>query len=272
MQDILAYVRDHRDFTPTARYAAQLAGKFDAALTALYVCRSPVYVAPAYHPELIAAYQENAREVFGGAVQRRPRFVEWAARLGAERAEWLVAQGNPAAVVAQVAQRHDLVVLGRDTDDADAQRELPLIVLKAAAPCLVLPLGSYDHRRIERAAIAWNGSPEAMRAVHSALPFLHGRQVLLMEGEERGDDPDIEWNPQFDIERYLERHGAEVTRAAIAAAPDAVGAELLDEAAHFLADLLVMGAYGRSRFSEWMLGGATRDVLADARLPVLLRH
>jgi nucleotide-binding universal stress UspA family protein len=33
-----------------------------------------------------------------------------------------------------------------------------------------------------------------------------------------------------------------------------------------------MGAYGRTRFSEWVFGGATRQVVAEAELPVLLRH
>ena len=38
------------------------------------------------------------------------------------------------------------------------------------------------------------------------------------------------------------------------------------------ADLLVMGAYGHARFREFVLGGATRTVLADPALPVLLTH
>jgi nucleotide-binding universal stress UspA family protein len=45
---------------------------------------------------------------------------------------------------------------------------------------------------------------------------------------------------------------------------------LLTAAASAQADLLVMGAYGRSRLSEWAFGGATRQVLHDADLPVLL--
>jgi nucleotide-binding universal stress UspA family protein len=48
------------------------------------------------------------------------------------------------------------------------------------------------------------------------------------------------------------------------------GATLLDAAGAENADLLVMGAYGHSRLREIVLGGATRDVLRHARLPVLL--
>jgi nucleotide-binding universal stress UspA family protein len=38
------------------------------------------------------------------------------------------------------------------------------------------------------------------------------------------------------------------------------------------ADLLVMGAYGHSRFRETVLGGFTHSVLYDASLPVIMLH
>jgi nucleotide-binding universal stress UspA family protein len=47
---------------------------------------------------------------------------------------------------------------------------------------------------------------------------------------------------------------------------------LLEEAAKAEADLLVMGAYGHSRFREMVLGGVTRAILGDAAIPVLLMH
>jgi nucleotide-binding universal stress UspA family protein len=51
-----------------------------------------------------------------------------------------------------------------------------------------------------------------------------------------------------------------------------VGAAVLAAAGDVGAGLLVMGAYGHTRFREWVLGGVTRHVLAHAALPVLLRH
>ena len=38
------------------------------------------------------------------------------------------------------------------------------------------------------------------------------------------------------------------------------------------ADLMVMGAYGRSRLREVILGGATEHMLRRAQLPVLMSH
>jgi nucleotide-binding universal stress UspA family protein len=49
-----------------------------------------------------------------------------------------------------------------------------------------------------------------------------------------------------------------------------VGRLLLSRAASFGADLLVMGAYGHSRITELVFGGATRTALHEAALPVLM--
>jgi nucleotide-binding universal stress UspA family protein len=38
------------------------------------------------------------------------------------------------------------------------------------------------------------------------------------------------------------------------------------------ADMIVMGAYGHSRFREAILGGATRNMLEQSSVPVFLAH
>lgn len=50
------------------------------------------------------------------------------------------------------------------------------------------------------------------------------------------------------------------------------GPTLLEEARERAADMLVMGAYGRSRLREFILGGATHDVLEQSTTPILMRH
>ena len=71
-----------------------------------------------------------------------------------------------------------------------------------------------------------------------------------------------------DVVAGLQAHG--VTAEADSRPDDAdAGRALLRIAADRGADLLVMGAYGRARLRELILGGATRDVLREAKLPVL---
>ena len=272
MKDLLIHVRDFESRTPAAGFGIRLAAKFGSSVTAVYACPEPNYVAPAYTPELMTAIMENTRQLVKNAVQARQGFVEWAATLGVPQCEWLVAEGGPADALVQAATRHDLMVLDHGDEERGSPWDIPGLILRAGVPCIVVPHHGTHFEPFERIAIAWNGSPEAMRAVHSALPFLQGKQVLLLWGEEREKYHGVEWDPPFNINEYLHRRGVMVEQRAVSAKHDDVGGVLLDEAMRFRADLLVMGAYGRTRFSEWMLGGATRHVLAWANIPVLLRH
>jgi nucleotide-binding universal stress UspA family protein len=145
-------------------------------------------------------------------------------------------------------------------------------VLSCEIPCIVVP----PHRRqaaLEHIAVAWNGSSPAIRALHAARPLLaHAREITVLEGPPADDTVESRWSPRFDIGQYLLAHGLTAHREPIGGTSDEAGERLLAAARRCHADLLVMGAYGRSRLSEWILGGATRSVLMDASMPVLLRH
>lgn len=269
MHDILIHVRSYRNQTAATRCGARLAARLGAAVTGVYTCASPSYAAPAYHPELVAAIVESTRVALREALAAGPAFVDGVTQLGVTQCDWLVADGEEAEALAQAAMRHDLLVLDRPGGGRGTVGDLPSLIFKAGVPCLLAPRAGPDVRPIERITIGWNASPESMRAVHAALPLLAGKQVLLVRGEER-PRYGVEWTPAFDVVKYLERRGATVHTYALDVKSEAAGAALLEQARQFRSDLLVMGAYGRSRFSEWLLGGATRDVLALAELPVLL--
>lgn len=272
MKDILVYVRDFEERTPAAHFGVRLAATFGAHVTCVFTCPRPVFVAPAYEPELMTTAIEDARQYFREAVQAKQAFLGWAASHGAPQTDWLVVEGDTRDALAEAATRHDLLVLDHAEEGEGISWDIPGLVLRTDIPCIVLPHHGVHYTPFERIAIGWNGSPEAMRAVHDALPFLQGKQALLMRGEEREHFPGLEWEPRFNIVDYLQRHGVTAEQCTINAKYDEVGTALLDEAMKFGADLLVMGAYGRSRFSEWMLGGATRHVLTWADIPVLMRH
>jgi nucleotide-binding universal stress UspA family protein len=71
---------------------------------------------------------------------------------------------------------------------------------------------------------------------------------------------------------YLARHNLKAVVENVEPHGKSIGHALLEHAQGFGADLLVMGAYGHSRIREMILGGATRDVLAQTTLPVLMAH
>lgn len=272
MKDILVHVRDFEKRTPAAQFGVRLAATFGASVTGVYACPRPVYIAPALEPEYMAQAVLDARELVRKAVQAKRSFVDWAATMGVPQCEWLVAEGATGAALAQAATRHDLLILDFQEDDHVAAWDLPGVILKAGLPCIVVPRRAAQFSRFERIAIGWNGSPEAMRAVHAALPFLQGKQALLLWGEERDLSNGVDWDPPFNIMEYLRSHGVSAERHDVMGTHDDAGVELLESAMKFGAELFVMGAYGRSRFSEWMLGGVTRYMLTWADIPVLLRH
>jgi nucleotide-binding universal stress UspA family protein len=181
---------------------------------------------------------------------------------GAPAPLWREAEGEPGRLLAEAARTADLVIAGRD--DAGAFGITEELVAAAGVPVLVLPADTPEH--LGRTVLAaWNGSREAARAAHDALPFLTrgaGLVVLCAVGKEAGEDLDA-------AATMLARHGVPV-RAERAGEPDAWAGEiLLDRAAAHGADLLVMGAYGHTRLRELVFGGATRHMLSHAKLPVL---
>jgi nucleotide-binding universal stress UspA family protein len=75
-----------------------------------------------------------------------------------------------------------------------------------------------------------------------------------------------------ELAKNLSRHGLEVVLEGVASKGRAVGDVLDSYVRSCNADMLVMGAYGHSRFREFILGGATRTLLAKPPLPILFSH
>jgi nucleotide-binding universal stress UspA family protein len=121
---------------------------------------------------------------------------------------------------------------------------------------------------LKHVVVAWNGSREAARAVRDAIPLIEAvgtAEVMVIDppnGQEIGAD----------IARALSSHGIKVDVHERLSNDAEIGDLLLKEARVSGADLLVMGAYGHSRLREWVLGGATEEVLEKAKIPVLLSH
>ena len=276
MNDLLIHVRSLDPWTRAAEYGVRLAALTEATVTGAFVYPSPLQVAPTYSsPELLAAIFASARETAGLARALAQPFLHWAREQGAQQAAWHVAEGDAAEALAHIGTWHDLLLLDRGGDEPSARgpAELARLILEVGLPCLVVPRHAIAQVSMDCIAIGWNGSQEAVRAIHAALPLLQrATRVVLLEGALRRTYPEITWKPPLDIDLYLQRHAVHAEHRPLGNDAGEAGEALLEGAAHVGADLLVMGAYGRSRFSEWALGGATRHVLADAALPLLLRH
>ena len=120
----------------------------------------------------------------------------------------------------------------------------------------------------DRIAIGWNGSAQAVRAMTSALPLLAtARETVLLVLGEAG-----EASAQNALD-YLAWHDVRARSVQLPIAPRAgLGQQLLAQAAAEGAGLLAIGAYGHMPGRELLFGGATREILAATRIPLLLAH
>ncbi|WP_257386297.1 universal stress protein [Tahibacter caeni] len=270
MLDILAPVRHVHSWQGSPRYAAELAALVQGSLTGLYALE-PLTAAPKEaSPGMLAEVIEFLREMLDTAKRAGPDFQRWARDLGVHEAQWRAAQGSLPQMLAATAPWHDLVVMGADAQSTwESPGGLAELLLGLRQACVVVP-PDVEHLKLDTVVMAWNGAAEGTRAIRSARPLLqHARRRILLQARVPAVQPPLALQSMSD---YLERRGLTHELHRLDAAPGDAGEAILREADAVDADLLVMGAYGRSRFSEWVLGGATRAVLAQARMPVLLQH
>ena len=71
---------------------------------------------------------------------------------------------------------------------------------------------------------------------------------------------------------HLRRNGINATALTVKPGTRTTGEAILDQATSMGCDLLVKSAYTQSRLSQMIFGGATRHILANATLPVLMAH
>jgi nucleotide-binding universal stress UspA family protein len=121
--------------------------------------------------------------------------------------------------------------------------------------------------------VGWKPSREASRAVHDLVALAEpGAQIdLVMVDAEAGSAGHDK--RAVEVERHLVRHGFKVTLHTSRRESWKTVAQMLE---HFAvqrgADVLAVGGYAHSRAREVVLGGVTRDLIAQSRLPVLMAH
>ena len=271
----------HVDRAPGAeariKLAALLAERENAHLTGTAMSGVPrfMYAGDPFDASgaIIADYLEIAAQ---RAKEALARFDTLTARLGVSSVEQRHSKDDEYAGLCLQARYADLVVLGQAAPggaEASLLRDLPEhVILHSGKPVLVVPYAGEFPTLGERALVAWDGSLEAAHAVTAAIPLLQrsSKAVLAVFGAQPGHDGHGE-EPGADIALYLARHGVrvEVQRHP---EPADIGGAILALAAGLDADLLVMGAYGHSRLRELMVGGATRTILDNMKLPVLMAH
>jgi nucleotide-binding universal stress UspA family protein len=172
------------------------------------------------------------------------------------------------------ARMADLVILARAQTHSRARQVLAEHVLfKSGRPALLVPSQPVRERTWGKIMIAWNAKPEAMRAVTAALPLLQAaRQVSVVTIDAKPSAVGHGPAPGHELAVHLAHRDVTVEVRNVDGLGRGDSHALLEEAAAFDADMIVMGAWGHSRAREWLFGGVTRDFLAHAPLPLLMAH
>lgn len=189
---------------------------------------------------------------------------------------WIDSAGPIAAAMLREAALQDLIVLGArepHSSSTGPSYSAGELALAGDCPVLVLPDSCKSFDPAAPALVAWDGSAEASRALKAAVPFLHlAREVYLAVVEEPVRHSERADLPPLDGAQYLSRYGITSQVVQLEQLAEGVAATIRAAAEIRHAGLIVMGAYGRTRLSERIFGGVTRDMLADVRVPLLLAN
>jgi nucleotide-binding universal stress UspA family protein len=273
-KDLVVFLDKHQGHRERLAFAAALAKRWQAHLVGVFVPQ-PLPLTPhagfAVGPGLssmLAAYQAEAdtalaqvRAEFDALVDRRSFTAEWRASDN-ETGEGLMLHARHAS----------LAILAPPSRQSTTTTMLGLserMIFASGRPCLLVPADWSSERIATRIVVGWNGGREATRAIADAMPFLTAAEsVHLVVVPDARVQTLFGQDPGADMAAHLARQGASVVLEQRSG--DDEGAVLLDHCAAIDADLLVMGAIGRPRISEFVFGGATHTVLDRARVPLLL--
>jgi nucleotide-binding universal stress UspA family protein len=266
--------------------ALTIARAWNAHVTALHVRVDSRDVAPlageglsgAMIEEMMSATEKESndrahavRSMFERFVARHDVVVQEAhPGLNHATASFAAVTGREEDIVAQQARLADLTVVphpdsGEDVSSSDA---LHAVLFDSGRPVLISPRVTPPQIG-KRVCLAWNGTAESASSVQAALPWMQRADavaILSAEGyQRRGPGAP-------DLAAYLALHDVHAEIVTFRAVGGSVGAGLLAAAADFDSDLLSMGAYSHSRLRQLILGGVTRHVLENSRLPVMMNR
>lgn len=269
-------LRAPQTFASAASFAVAQDGHLDA--LALGIDRAQLgYSYVGASAVVLQAAQENATadvKAVEAAIRAAANAAGPSLRWSSESAIAMI--GGLSDLIALRSRFADLVVLAKPYGEKHRDEEEAIVesaMFEGQAPVLVLPDEALDASNIgKRIVIAWNQSRESMNAIRRALPFLKKAEhvwITIIDPPQHGPERS---DPGGALCQMLVRHGVRAEVTVLARTMPRISDVLARHVRDMDADMLVMGAYGHSRFREAILGGATRNMLENANVPVFMAH
>ncbi len=272
-RDILVHVDGSESGRRRLHFAVDFALRSGARLSGVHVT-PPTEVSPRYKPTRVADVAADLSSKL--ALDAQAAATAFREEVSGRLADscWFSAEGDIAEGISYRARYTDLVVVGQnDWQGSPEAHPLPIahsVVLRCGRPVLVVP-AALQSSMIANIVVAWDGSREAVRAIHDALPLLclsRSVQILTVTSRSAAHskaDEEI-------LFAHLAKHGVKIGSDVLQLSALEDDHLLLEQIKKGPYDLVVMGAYSHPAWIEFIFGGVTQSVLLSSKVPVLVSH
>lgn len=277
IKDLLVAYDGNEPAKKAVQFAVQMAKKYDASITGLHVYK-PKEIESQYRRWIPESVLKNIQEAELSAERSigEDFHAEVKAAGAKADAKWITCEGRPDVLMPRYARYFDLLIAGqfRGVDHSGGgSLNAEELLLRSGKPIIAVP-ASYEPQPFkEEAAVAWDGSRAAARALTDAMQILETKKRLdvirLIDDDE---DEHKRVLPEHDLIAHLTAHGINANLVQLKASKRAAGPTILDHCSKTQPDLLVMGAYGRGKFGTFLFGSTAQYVLKNMTVPVLMSH
>lgn len=254
-----------------------LADRHDAHVIGHYVVPA-VYIHPGISAHVTADIIDYGRKYFEDRADSVKALFDAEMQKQGFKGEWRQVDGMSHLVAASVVEhgrQSDLIIAsqgGKNSNNGCEADFAERVVLDAGRPVLLVPNAGTFGTVAQNVVFGWNATRESARAAFDAVPLLiDGAKAHVM-----WVDSDLDAGngalPGAELATALSRHGVDAISEPFASSNIEVADAWLNRVSDAGADMLVMGAYGHSRVRELVFGGATRKVLDQMTVPVLMSH
>ena len=277
IKDLLVAYNDDPGARNALAFGLQKARKHGAVLTGIYAYQQPRYgggvrrwIPDDVLQRVHEAEAESAREIEKAFRER----VEAAGHKG--EVHFHIATGPPDQTLAHMARHHDLLLTGQfvaaRAHEPKAMQPEELLML-AGKPMIIVPADHEVRPLKEEAAVAWDGSRSAARALSDAMQILETKKKLdILTVRTGASEPGDGHLPDDAIITHLQRHGVDARLVVLSTEGTTIGQALLDHCAATQPDMLVMGAFGRAKLGVLLFGSVALYVLENTPVPVLMSY
>ena len=265
---------DHKQQWAALDYAISMAAQSGAQLS--FCVGVPIFVMPMDYPSaLIGEIQQQEDDRRLEAARSRTQAMREKAASEGVTAKIDVFQSVHQSIMdrfAAVSRVHDVMVTHATTGSEEFQAQaIQTLLTESGGPVFIVPEHWRNGFKAARVVAAWDGSMQCARAMRFASHILNGSTDvdLVSVGVDRKRSVA---QPLGTVTQHLALHFDQLVKIDLPLLDGNIGKTIQQHAASNEADLVVMGAYGHSRLREWILGGATREMLASAQVPLLMAH